>query len=445
VTRYCPCGTVSKISTPTSATDDPAPQLAPARLALLRHRQFGLLFAGQATSALGDRVVMVAVPFAVLAIPGAGAGDVGVVLGANILSFGLFVLVGGVVADRLPRQTTMLLADLVRCAAQAASAVLLVTGNATVTRLAVLQLLYGAAEAFFRPAVLGLVPQVVEAGQEQAANALLALSANVSMVLGPSLAGVSVAWLGPGGALAIDAGTFVVSAVSLGFLRPRPFLPGPHEGWRPALVGGWHEVAGRSWLWSTLVSFTGYHALVLPALFVLGPQVAESIRDGSTSWGFISAGFGAGAVLGSVLALHWRPRRVGLLIGVTLCLASSQAAIVASSLSTTAVTALELLTGVCVSFGFTLWETALQQHVPAEAHARVSSFDHLVSVTLMPVGYLLVGPVADAIGIRATSLWASALSAVVCLAVALARPQRRLTAVPDGRGGAQALMHPEGA
>jgi hypothetical protein len=236
--------------------------------------------------------------------------------------------------------------------------------------------------------------------------------------------------MGPGGALAIDAATFVVSALSLAFLRPRPIVPGPHEGWRTALVGGWREVAGRSWLWSTLVSFTGYHALVLPALFVLGPQVASAIRDGSTSWGFISAGFGAGAVLGSVLALHWRPQRVGLLIGVTLCLASSQAAIVASSLSTLTVTLLELLTGVCVSLGFTLWETALQQHVPAEAHARVSSFDHLVSVTLMPIGYLLVGPVSASIGIRATSVWASAISAAVCLAVALGRPLRRLTAVP---------------
>jgi len=436
---------VPKISTPTSATDDPVPQLAPGRLSLLRHRQFALLFAGQATSTLGDRIVMVAVPFAVLAVPGAGAGDVGLVLGANILSFGVFVLVGGVVADRLPRQLTMLAADVVRCAAQAVSAGLLVTGNATVTSLALLQLLYGAGEAFFRPAVLGLIPQVVDPGEEQPANALMALSANVSMVLGPSVAGVCVAWLGPGGALAVDAATFVVSAISLAFLRPRPMPPAASEGWAASLGGGWREVTGRTWLWSTLVTYAGYHALVLPALFVLGPQVAESIRDGATSWGFISAGFGAGAVIGSVLALHWRPHRVGLLIVGSLLLASTQAAIVAAPWSTLTVTALELLTGICVALGFTLWETALQQHVPPEAHARVSSFDHLVSVTLMPIGYLAVGPLAASIGVRATSVGATVIAALICLAVAATPSIRRLTAVPDGVvQGPEAAVHPEG-
>jgi len=430
VTGFGATGRVTKISTPTSATDDPVPQLVAGRLGLLRQRQFGLLFAGQATSALGDRIVMVAVPFAVLAVPGAGAGDVGIVLGANIASFGLFVLVGGVVADRLPRQLTMLAADVVRCAAQAVSAGLLITGNATVTSLAALQLLYGAGEAFFRPAVLGLVPQVVEPGQEQPANALLALSANVSMVLGPSVAGICVAWLGPGGALAVDAGTFVVSAISLAFLRPRPFVPPPGEGWRAELAGGWREVTARTWLWSTLVTYAGYHALVLPALFVLGPKVAEDIRDGATSWGIISAGFGAGAVIGSVLALHWRPHRVGLVIVVSLTIASTQAAIVVAPWPTLTVAALELVTGICVALGFTVWETALQQHVPPEAHARVSAFDHLVSVTLMPVGYLAVGPLAESVGIRATSVGATVVAAAICLAVAATPSMRRLTAVP---------------
>jgi MFS family permease len=417
------------MSVPASTTDDPVPQPAGGRVSVLRHRDFSLLYAGQAVSLLGDRLVMVATPFAVLALPDGGAAGVGIVLGASALGFALFVLVGGVVADRLPRQLTMLASDIARAVLQGLSAALLLTGNASVPRLAVLQLLYGAAEAFFRPAVLGLVPQVVERGEEQAANALLALSTNVAMVVGPGVAGVLVAWLGPGGALAVDSGTFVVSALTLAALRPAPYVPAKTAGFRAQLAGGWREVRTRSWVWGTLLAATAYHALVLSTLFVLGPKIANDIRDGATSWGLISTGFGAGAVVGSLIALRWRPRRTGLTVVLCLVIASWQSAIVASSLPTWSVALLEAGTGVAVALCFTLWETALQEHVPAEAQARVSAYDYLASVTLMPVGFALAGPVSEAAGTRTTSVGASLITVAVCLAVlpavrGLVRPAR---------------------
>ncbi|HUR50798.1 MAG TPA: MFS transporter [Mycobacteriales bacterium] len=405
------------MSVPASSTDDPVPQREPGRASVLRHREFALLYAGQAVSLLGDRLVLVATPFAVLALPDGGPGGVGLVLGANALGFAVFVLVGGVVADRLPRQLTMLGSDAVRALVQGFSAYLLLSGHATVASLAVLQLLYGAAEAFFRPAVLGLVPQVVDPGEEQPANALLALSNNLAMVLGPASAGVLVAWLGPGGAVAVDAGTFVVSALTLAALRPRPFVPAAPAGFRTQLAEGWQHVRTRPWVWGTLVGATAYHALVLPAIFVLGPLVANDIRDGSTSWGLISTGFGGGAVVGSLIALRWRPRRPGLVVGGCLMAGACQGAIVASSLPTAAVAGLEAVTGVAVAVCFTLWETALQERIPAEAQARVSAFDYLASVTLMPIGYALIGPVSEAAGVRATSVGATVLTVVVVAAV----------------------------
>ncbi|MCW2601080.1 MAG: transporter [Frankiales bacterium] len=407
----------------------PEPLTTPGRFEVLRHRDFSLLFAGQAVSVLGDRLVMVAMPFAVLSIPGAGLAGVGLVLGASALSLALFVLVGGVVADRLPRHLMMLGSDVVRAAAQMLSAALLLSGTATVWRLVALQAVYGAAEAFFRPAVLGLVPQVVASGEEQSANALLALTSNVGMVLGPALAGVLVAVLGPGGALVVDAGTFAVSALTLVALRPRPAPPSVAAPFLGQLSGGWREVRTRSWVWTTLLAFSAYHALVLPAVFVLGPKVAGDIRDGSTSWGWISSGFGVGAVVGSVVALHWRPRRPGLLIGTTLSLASTQAVVCASALPTWSVAALEAMTGVCVSLCFTVWETALQERIPAEAQSRVSSFDHLASMTLMPVGFVLVGPVAQQVGTGTTAVGASLLTGAICLAVASSPGLRSLTAL----------------
>lgn len=416
-----------------SATDDPAALVPAGRLAVLRHREFALLFAGQAVSALGDRIVLVAAPFAVLSLPGASPTDVGVVLGANAVAFALFVLVGGVVSDRLPRRLTMLGSDAVRALVQGTTAALLLTGHASVPRLAVLQLVYGAAEAFFRPAALGMVPQVVGPGEEQSANALLSLSLNVSMVVGPAAAGLLVAALGPGATLAVDAATFVGSALSLLLLRPRPVPLATSSTFRAQLVEGWRHVRGRSWVWTTLLAFSAYHALVLPAIWVLGPKYAQDHRGGSAAWGVISSGFGAGAVVGSVLALRWRPRRPGLVIGTTLAVASAQAAVVTSHVPTLLVAAAEAVTGVGVALCFTVWETALQQRIPAQAQSRVSSFDHLVSVALMPVGYALVGPLADAAGLRPTAVGLTAVSATVCLVVALSRPLRRLVAVPAFR------------
>jgi MFS family permease len=409
---------------------DPQAVMTPTRSSVLRHRQFALLFAGQALSLVGDRLFLVAMPFAVLSIPGAGAREVGLVLGASALSVAVFVLIGGVVADRLPRQLTMLVSDGVRAGSQGLSAGLLLSGRATVWDLVVLQAVYGASEAFFRPAMLGLVPQVVEPGEEQPANALLALSANASLVVAPAVGGLLVAALGAGGALAVDAGTFVLSALSLMLLRPRPSARTAGTTFLADLRGGWAEVRSRSWVWSTLLAFSAYHALVLPALFVLGPQVALVFRNGATSWGWITAGFGVGAVAGSLLALRWKPSRPGVMIGATLSLASAQAAICASTMPTWSVVALEAVTGVGVALCFTVWETLLQERIPAEAQSRVSSFDYLGSLTLMPVGYVLIGPVAEHVGVRTTAVAASVITGAICLAVAASRGLRSLRQLP---------------
>jgi len=397
---------------------------------VLRHREFRLLFAGQAFSVLGDRLVTVAMPFAVLSLPGGSASDVGLVLGANVLALGLFVLIGGVVGDRVPRQRTMLASDAVRFLVQAITATLLLTDQATVALLVATQFVYGAAEAFFRPALVGLIPQVVQRGEEQAANALITLSMNVSMVLGPTLAGVLVATTGAGATVAFDALTFVISGLTLMRLRPRAAAPSEGETFRQQLVGGFVEVRTRSWVVATLVLFSAYHALVLPGIYVLGPKIAEDERGGAGAWGIISSGFGLGAVLGSLIALRWRPRHPGVAIALLLTVASAQALIVSSPLPTLAVAALEAVTGVCVSIGFTLWETALQQHIPSGAQSRVSAFDHLVSVALMPVGYAVMGPLAETLGYREAGLLATVVSAAVGLAVVAVPGQRRLTAVP---------------
>jgi MFS family permease len=320
----------------------------------------------------------------------------------------------------------MLVSDVVRCLAQAGTAGLLLTDTATVGRVVVLQAVYGAAEAFFRPAALGLVPQLVRPHQLQAANATLGLADNLTMVAGPAAAGLLVATVGPGWAVAVDAATFGVSACALSLLRPRPVRRDRHRRFGADLRNGFREVTSRTWLWSVLLAFAVYHALVLSALFVLGPAYAQDHRGGAMAWGIISAGFGLGGIVGSVLAIRWRPARPGVLLVAGLCLGSTQAALVVSALPTVAVAAAEAVTGVGVAVCFTVWDTVLQREVPEEAQSRVSSFDYLACLTLMPVGYLLVGPLADQLGTRLTAVAASVISLAVGAAVAASRDVRRL-------------------
>src|SRR5579859_6405673 len=220
----------------------------PARLAVLRERNYRLLFAGQVTSVLGDAMTPIALSFAVLD-RGGNARQVGLVLGSGAFTLVLFLLAGGVIADRLPRRAVMVGADAVRCAVQAVSAVLLLTGAWRLWELAVLQAAWGVGAAFFTPALTGLVPEVVSAERLPEANALQGLTWSIGAVAGPALAGVLLATTGAGAALLVDAATFAVSAVTLSRLRLTPSVGSKGRTMVADLREGWVAFRERTWLW----------------------------------------------------------------------------------------------------------------------------------------------------------------------------------------------------
>jgi MFS family permease len=401
--------------------------------AVLREEpQFRLLFAGQALSMLGDRITFVALPFAVLAI-GGSASDVGLVVAAATIPFALFALLGGVWADRLPRHRLMLASDLVRLVTQAVAAGLLLTGAAEVWHLVVLMAVFGTADAFFAPALTGLLPAVVAPERLQEANALRSLVLSGGLVIGPAIAGVLVVLVGPGGAIAFDAATFAASSVALALLRPRTVerVDVTEPTLLRGLREGFAEVRARPWVQIFLAVLCMYHVVVLPAIYVLGPVLAERELDGAQTWAIVTAGFGLGAILGNVLVLHWKPSRPLLVAAAAFVVASCQAAIVGSGLSVWGIAGLEAIAGVAVSVGFTLWETTLQEQIPERAISRVSSYDYLVSVGLMPVGLALAGPLEAAVGLHELLALQTAIAvpiALAALAIPAVRSLRRLPA-----------------
>jgi MFS family permease len=404
------------------------------RLPALREPAFRNLFAGQALSRLGDRIAPIALAFGVIQ-SGGSAADLGLVVAAGTVPFALFALAAGVWADRIPRRRVMIASDAVRAVVQVATGVLLLTGSAEVWMLAALAAVYGTGDAFFWPAMNGLLPETIASDRLQEANALLGTAQSSSNILGPVIAGVLIALVDPGGAILLDAATFVASIAFLARLVPRALEAGEpavdEEGFFEQLRGGWREVRSRAWVWTVLIALAAYHVIVLPAVFVLGPILSERELNGASDWAVISAGFGVGSVVGQVLIYRLPFRRPIRAAVIGLVIASTQAAIIGSGLPVVAIAALEAVTGVAVSLAFTLWETSLQQHIPSRALSRVSSYDFTASAGLMPIGLALAGPLADGVGLHAAlrlmTLVGVAL-ALACLAVpsvrALARPEQ---------------------
>jgi hypothetical protein len=377
-----------------------------------------MLFAGRAVSSFGDRLVPVALAFAVLDLTGS-VTDLGIVLTAQTVPLLLFVLLGGIWADRLPRQLVMLGSDAVRALAQGTSAALLLTGHAHIWQLAALQAVYGAAAAFFNPASTAVVPQTIDEAQIQQANALLGLTESVFAVLGPAVAGVLVATAGPGWGLAADAVTFLASAAFLSRLR----LTGEpatttRTGTLHELRAGWRTFRAHTWLWVTSVYFALFLALGYAPLQVLGPQVARRSLGGAGAWAAIGTARGLGSLLGGGVGLRWRPRHP-LRVAFVVFVVGTPALLVAIAAHAplALIVALALVDGVTVALWDTLWLTAIQSEIPRSELSRVASWDELGAFTLQPLGQLATGPIAIAIGLSATLYGAGALTLLLLIAV----------------------------
>ncbi len=394
------------------------------RLGALRERQFRLLWLGQATSAFGDGLVPVALAFAVIELTGS-ATDLGLVFAAGLIPRVVLILVGGVWADRLPRQLVMLAADVLRCLTQALVAAALLTGAARIWQLLLLSALYGVGDAFFAPATTGLVPETVHADRLQQANALMGLTRSGFWMIGPIVSGAVVAAAGPGWAFAVDSATFAVSAWCLALIR-LPRLPRPTATrFIAELRDGWRELTARTWVWASIVYFSIWNVAIAP-LFVLGPFVAERSLGGASSWGLIGTCGGIGSVLGGAVALRLKPRRPLATGYLAIGTCALEPALLARPFPT-AVIALSAVLGFgSLAFSNALWFTALQERIPREAISRVSAYDWLGSLVFQPLGYVVVGPMADAAGTSTALLLSAAILASSSVAIALVPGVRNL-------------------
>jgi MFS family permease len=379
-------------------------------------------------SSLGDALVPLALTFAVLDLTGSAA-DLGLVFAAMMGARVIFMLAGGVWSDRLPRQLVMIGADLVRGGVQALVALAFFTDSVALWHLIAAAFVVGGASAFFGPASTGLVKTIVRPERLQEANALINMSQNAIQIFGPVSAGALVVFVGFGPIFAVDALTFLASAVCLVGMRLPSVIERPER--RSFLVEarqGLHEVLARTWLWAAFITFS-ISNVTIAMYFVLGPLVVERELGGASDWGLLLTAGAAGGLLGSFIALRYKPVRPLIPGFLLMFFVFAQLLALIPPLPVAALMLAAVLAVASIAIGNTLWDTMLQQHIPEESISRVSSLDWMISLIFMPLGYVVAGPLAEAIGLDLTLALGAAIGVVANTSLLLVPSVRNLRRV----------------
>lgn len=414
-------------------------------LAPLRHRDFRLLWTGMCVSLLGDGAFLVAMAWQVYTLSGTPTALAFVGIAMSVPTI-LLLLVGGVVSDRFDRRRIMLAADVTRGVTVAALALLSLTGTLELWHMIVMVAVYGAAQAFFDPAFDAIVPDVLPADELAQANSLDQVVRPLALRLaGPAIGGVLIDVVGTGGAFALDAFTFAISACALLAMRTRPrgTSTAPAVSVVGDLLEGFAYVRRHVWLWGTFACAAIAYLLFLGPTEVLLPfLVKEELGGSGTDLGLVLGAGGIGSI-GCALALGQRglPRRdiTFMYLAWTVATLAVAGYGVASSIWQLMLAALAF--NALETAGTIVWATTKQRHVPATLLGRVSSLDWLISIGLLPISFALTGPVTDALGVRTTLVGAAVLGGAVTLAGLLLPGMRAI----EGRAPERELSAPVSA
>lgn len=434
-------------SSPTGASAGDRPRGWLEMLRPLRRRDFALLWTGGTVSMIGDGIYTVAIAWQVYDLSNVPTA-LSVVGAAWALGLVGFLLVGGVLADRIDRRRVIIGSDLARFAVLVVMGALSIAGVLDLWMVIVLALLFGCAEAFFGPAWTAIVPDIVPEEELIGANALENTIQPVALrLLGPVLGGAIIATLGSGAGLLIDAATFLVSAACVWALRVRP---APKEDAAPSSMrADLREAAAfvraNTWLWATLIAvsiailaFWGPEEVLVP--FIVRNDLGGTAGD----FGIVLAGVGVGSMAGSfVMSRIGLPRRpvtfMFLVWGVATLPMIGYVGVNALWQSVL----ISLVFGAMMAMGMVVWTTLMQSRVPVHMRGRVSSLDWFASLALVPLSFAITGPISALFGPTETLVGGAIASSLPILAMLFLVPglraeDARLRATADAEPGGQA-------
>ncbi|MFE3658910.1 MFS transporter [Streptomyces sp. NPDC059165] len=403
----------------------------------LRSRSFRLLFAGRTLSLLGDAVVPAALALAVLQATGSTSA-LALVLACAMVPKLLLLPLGGVAGDRFDARRIALATDLVRCATQLLVGAQLLSSEPRLWVVAGAEVIGGTASAFAMPTVSPLITGTVTDDQLQRANAAMGVALSAARLGGPALAGLLVLTSGPGWAFVLDGASFAVSAALLAAVRVRNVRV-PRRSLFTDLREGWSEVRSRDWYWTSLIAHAAWNGAAA-VLMTLGPAIAVRGPGGEGAWVAMLQTGAVGLLVGSLLAGRARPRRPVLAANLGLATYALPLLLMAASAPMPLTIAAYGVAQAGLGFLSPVWSTAVQRAFPAHALARVTSYDWLLSLAAVPLGYALAPVAASAWGAHVPLTVAALAVGGACLATAAAPGVRRLHAQRDeeddyGAGG----------
>ena len=381
---------------------------------------FKKLIVARVVSNFGNGLAPIALAFGVLGLEGADASDLSIVMAANLTPLVLFMLFGGVLADRYPRALVVGVSDIALSGLVIFNGVMFLTNNATILGLSIVSFMAGTLNALWWPAFSGIVPEVVPEEHLQSANSIVSFGSNMTNIFGIVLGGIIVASIGSGWAIVIDGFTFLIAGLLVLQLRSFGTTREQHEE-SPSvlqdLVHGWKEFSSRSWVLAVVLGYTVI-AMCIEAVFaVVGPYHAKMELGGPKPWSWIMAALSVGMAAGVVISMRYRPQRP-LIIGI-----ASQLGMVMWVLAMGLTNWLPILMitaflcGIGFDFFMVVWQTALQTHIPRESLSRVTSYDAFGSLAMAPIGLVVAGPIAERIGSAETMVLIGIVVAVALVGI----------------------------
>lgn len=365
-------------------------------------RQALTYLTGATLSYIGTAIVPVAMSFAVLDA-GYGASGLGLVLAAQTVPTIVLLLIGGILGDRWSRRSIMIGADFFRALAQTALAISLIYGRASLALMIIASALIGIGNAFFQPASGGFMTEIVDREQLGRTNGLLRTANAIAMVIGPALGGAVVAAFSPGWGIALDAGSYIASALCLMSIRLRvritPASPAKQSVVRD-LIEAVYVLRRTRWLWMIVVQFGLLNMLAIAPFNVITPVILSrtSAGSGAGEWATLLSGIGVGAVLGALSCARRQPRRILLGVEAAAAMLSAPIFLLAMHAPFPLVALGSVIFGIGAAMLSVLTITAIQREIAPSLLSRTMAMVQLAGMGLYPLGYVLAGPVMGLLG-----------------------------------------------
>jgi MFS family permease len=387
---------------------------------LSSHEGFSMLVTARLISNVGNGLSPIALAYGVLSLPGADGSDLSIVMGARYLPLIIFMLFGGVFADRFQRNRIVGGSDIIGSALVAVSAISLIAGFSSILLLAIMGALFGFLNALWWPAMSGVLPEILPKEKLQEGNAIIGLMSNIGVVFGTLLGGVIVTLTSPGWALLIDGATFFIAGLIVWNLKLDAKSRIESPGILDDLRVGWREFISRSWLVTMVFAFAFINMAFDSMITILGPLNFSDPETGPRNWSYNLAGLTIGMMIGGIIVLKFKFKHPLFVSMILVAISGVWDFALAFDLSLAISIAAGIFSGIAVEIFLVTWSTSMQTHIPEESFSRVNAYDSLGSYGFAPLGIIIAGPLAEAFTVNSILFATGAitlLASVVALSV----------------------------